>query len=96
MVIKNLNDFGFNTENRTYIIAEIGINHRGDIEVAKQLIDSAIRTGVDAVKFQTYLTEKRVPQGNKELFKILKDLELPFNAFKELKEYANNKNVDFF
>ena len=96
MVIKNLKDYGFNTENRTYIIAEIGINHRGDIEVAKQLIDSAIRTGVDAVKFQTYLTEKRAPKGNKEIFKLLKDLELPFNAFKELKEYANKNNVDFF
>lgn len=96
MVIKNLKDYGFKTENRTYFIAEIGINHRGDIEVAKQLIDSAIRTGVDAVKFQTYLTEKRAPKGNKEIFKLLKDLELPFNAFKELKEYANKNNVDFF
>ena len=96
MVIKNLKDYGFNTENRTYIIAEIGIKHRGDIEVAKQLIDSAIRTCVDAVKFQTYLTEKRAPKGNKEIFKLLKDLELPFNAFKELKEYANKNNVDFF
>lgn len=96
MVIKNLKDYGFNTENRTYIIAEIGINHRGDIEVAKQLIDSAIRTGVDAVKFQTYLTEKRAPKGNKEIFKLLKDLELPFNAFKELKDYSNKNNVDFF
>ena len=96
MVIKNLKDYGFNTDNRTYIIAEIGINHRGNIEVAKQLIDSAIRTGVDAVKFQTYLTEKRAPKGNKEIFKLLKDLELPFNAFKELKEYANKNNIDFF
>ena len=51
MVIKKLKDFGFNTENRTYIIAEIGINHRGDINIAKQLIDSAVRSGVDAVKF---------------------------------------------
>ena len=52
--IKELNKFGFNTKNRTYIIAEIGINHRGDINIAKKLIESAARTGVDAVKFQTY------------------------------------------
>lgn len=96
MVIKNLKEYGFNTENRTYIIAEIGINHRGSVEVAKELIDSAVRAGVDAVKFQTYLTEKRAPKGNEEIFKILKDLELPFEAFKELKEYANQYNVDFF
>ncbi len=96
MVIKNLRDFGFNTNNRTYIIAEIGINHRGDIEVAKQLIDSAVRSGVDAVKFQTYLTEKRAPKGNKEVFQTLKSLELPFKAFKELKDYTKQYDVDFF
>ena len=96
MVIKKLRDFGFNTDNRTYIIAEIGINHRGDINIAKQLIDSAVRSGVDAVKFQTYITEQRAPEGNDEVFKILKDLELPFEAFKELKDYANQYDVDFF
>ena len=96
MVIKKLKDFGFNTENRTYIIAEIGINHRGDINIAKQLIDSAVRSGVDAVKFQTYITEQRAPKGNDEVFKILKDLELPFEAFKELKDYAKQYDVDFF
>lgn len=96
MVSKNLKEYGFNTENKTYIIAEIGINHRGDLDVAKQLIDSAVEAGVDAVKFQTYLTEKRVPEGNKEVFDILKSLELPFESFKELKEYANKYNVDFF
>ena len=96
MVIKKLKDFGFNTENRTYIIAEIGINHRGDINIAKQLIDSAVRSGVDAVKFQTYITEQRAPKGNDEVFKILKDLELPFEAFKELKEYTKQYDVDFF
>ena len=36
--IKELKKFGFNTNNRTYIVAEIGINHRGDINVAKKLI----------------------------------------------------------
>ena len=96
MVIKKLRDFGFNTDNRTYIIAEIGINHRGDINIAKQLIDSAVRSGVDAVKFQTYITEQRAPKGNDEVFKILKDLELPFEAFKELKDYTKQYDVDFF
>lgn len=96
MVNKNLKEYGFNTDNKTYVIAEIGINHRGDIELAKQLIDSAVKAGVDAVKFQTYLTEKRAPAGNKEIFDILKTLELPFEAFKELKEYTKQYNVDFF
>jgi len=96
MTIKNLKNFGFNTNNRTYIIAEIGINHRGDIEIAKKLIDSAVRSGVDAVKFQTYLTEKRAPKGNIEMFDLLKNLELPFEAFRELKDYSNKQKIDFF
>ena len=37
MVIKRLREYGFNTDNRTYVIAEIGINHRGDVNVAKSL-----------------------------------------------------------
>ena len=96
LIIKNLKKFGFNTNNRTYIVAEIGINHRGDVDVAKKLVESAARTGVDAVKFKTYLTEKRAPKNNKEIFKILKDLELPFEAFKELKAHSKSCGVDFF
>ena len=72
MKIKNLRQYGINTEKRTYIIAEIGINHGGNLDAAKRLIESASRTGVDAVKFQTYLTEKRAPKGNQEVFDILK------------------------
>ena len=41
----------------TYIVSEIGINHNGDLEIAKQLIDAAVKAGVDAVKFQ-----KRTPE----------------------------------
>ena len=96
LTIKDLKKFGFNTDNRTYIVAEIGINHRGDVNVAKKLIESAAKTGADAVKFQTYLTEKRAPKNNKEIFKILKNLELPFEAFKELKDYSKYCGVDFF
>ncbi|MCM8530260.1 MAG: N-acetylneuraminate synthase family protein [Lentisphaeraceae bacterium] len=94
--MKNLKEFGFNTDNRTYIIAEIGINHGGDIELAKKLIDSAVRSGVDAVKFQTYLTEKRAPEGNQVVFDILKKHELPLEAFGELKKYADQYDVEFF
>ena len=96
LIIKDLKKFGFNTDNRTYIVAEIGINHRGDVDVAKKLIESAAKTGADAVKFQTYLTEKRAPKNDKEIFKILKDLELPFEAFKELKDYSKYCGIDFF
>lgn len=94
--MKNLEEYGLKTKNRTFVIAEIGINHGGSLECAKELIDSAVRAGVDAVKFQTYLTEKRAPRGNQEIFDILKKCELPFEAFSELKEYAENKGCIFF
>lgn len=94
--IKRLRDYGFNTDNRTYIIAEIGINHGGSLDSAKHLIDSAARTGCDAVKFQTYLTEKRAPAGNQEVFDILKKCELPFSDFGELQAHAKALNIDFF
>ena len=56
---------------KTFVIAEIGINHGGNLKTAKKLIDSAVRAGVDAVKFQTYITEKRVKK-NSPIFDILK------------------------
>lgn len=96
MIIKNLSDFGFNTSKSCYVIAEIGINHGGDLNLARRLIDSAVRAGVDAVKFQTYITEKRAPKGNKAVFDILKKCELPFDDFKTLKDYAESKSVTFF
>lgn len=93
--IKNLREYGFNTDHRTYVSAEIGLNHGGDIEVAKQLIDSAVRAGVDAVKFQTYITEKRAPEGNQAIYDLMKKCELQFEAFKDLKEYTKQYQVDF-
>ena len=93
--MKNLRSYGFNTENKTYIIAEIGINHNGSFELAKKLIESAARAGVDAVKFQTYITEKRV-QKDSPIFDILKKCEFSFDIFSKLKLYAENFNIDFF
>lgn len=93
--MKNLSDYGFNTENSVYVIAEIGINHDGNVKLAKQLIDSAVKTGVDAVKFQTYITEKRVAEDS-PAYAILKKSELPFEVFKELKDYTNQYSIQFF
>ena len=48
---------------KTFIIAEIGINHNGDINLAKKMIDTAKKIGADAVKFQSYITENLVSEG---------------------------------
>jgi len=94
--MKKLKDYGFNTDNKTYVIAEIGINHGGNLDTAFKLIDSAAKTGCDAVKFQTYLTEQRAPKGNQEIFDILKKCELPFKDFEKLKEHTKGYGIDFF
>lgn len=93
---KKLRDFGFNTDNRTYVIAEIGLNHGGDVALAKALIKAAARAGADAAKFQTYVTEKRAPKGNQPVRDLLQSLELPFEAFAELKDAAEGAGIDFF
>ena len=84
--MKKLKNHGFNTSKLFYTIAEIGINHGGDLDKAKSLIDSAVRAGADSVKFQTYLTEKRTPKDS-PIFDILKQCELPFDAFEKLKNH---------
>ena len=80
--------------NKTFIIAELGINHGGSLKVAKKLIDSAVRSGVDAVKFQTYITEKRVKKKS-PIFSILKKCELSYKDFQILKSYSEKKGVEF-
>ena len=50
----------FNFKNKVLIIAEIGNNHEGSFKLAKRLIEKAAKAGVDAVKFQTFKTEKYV------------------------------------
>ncbi|NLF51375.1 MAG: N-acetylneuraminate synthase, partial [Leptolinea sp.] len=49
----------------TYVVAEIGINHNGDLENAKKMIDAAKHAGVDAVKFQKRTPELCVPDNQK-------------------------------
>ncbi len=58
--MKSLKDYGFNTNNKVYIIAEIGINHGGSIDVARELIDSVAKTGAECPKSAPHLCRKRM------------------------------------
>ena len=80
---------------RNFLIAEVGINHNGKLNEAMKLIDAAKKSGADAVKFQTYVTEKRV-NNNSPIFNILKRCELQFDDFYKLKKYCDKKNIIFF
>lgn len=95
--------------NRTIIIAEAGVNHNGDIKLAKQLIDVASEAGVDYVKFQTFKANKLVSQSAKRAtyqikntgdadqtqLEMLKKLELSHQEHLELIDYCNQKNIRF-
>lgn len=93
---------------RTYIIAEAGVNHNGDFELAKKMILDGKKAGVDAVKFQTFKAGNLVASNakkaeyqlkstdNKESQQdMLKKLELSFREFCLLKEYAAELDIDF-
>lgn len=94
--------------NRCYLIAEIGVNHNGDIELAKKLIYEAKNCGADAVKFQTFkaelLASELTPKVKYQInttgieeshFDMLKKLELSFDDHFILKEYCDELNIDF-
>ncbi len=89
----------------SYIIAEIGINHNGDIDLAKELIDMAHNSGCDAVKFQkrdiesVYSTEeldkpRESPWGTTTR-EQKNGIEFNIVEYKELEEYTNEKGLDF-
>lgn len=91
-----------------FIIAEAGVNHNGDIVLAKKMIDVAADAGADAVKFQTFHAEDLVTQtaekadyqkittdGEESQFDMLKELELPENVFYELSAYAAARGIIF-
>ena len=92
---------------KTFIIAEIGVNHNGDIELAKRMIKKASQTGADAVKFQTFVAENIISVNAKKAkyqeknskessqFEMVKNLELTKKDFIELSKYAESKNILF-
>ena len=93
---------------KTFIIAEAGVNHNGSVTIAKKLIDAAIKTGADAIKFQSFIADKIVRRdapkaeyqkrwtGQEESqYGMLKRLELSRDAHKTLIEYCKSKKIEF-
>ena len=78
-----------------YVIAEIGINHNGQMNTAKELIDQAKGARTHAVKLQTYITEKRVEKDS-PIYHLLKQCELTVDQQKELFFYAREKGIEIF
>jgi len=91
------------------IVAEIGVNHNGDEELARKMIKCAKKCGADGVKFQTWSTEeiilddvelasyqKESIKTNSTQFAMLKKLEIPYDRYFALKEYAEELGLLFF
>ena len=81
---------------RTFVIAEIGVNHEGDKDVAADLIRKAAKCGADAVKFQTYLAEEYVSTVQPERLERVKRFQLSFDDFADLAAVAKSEGVLFF
>ncbi len=90
------------------IIAEAGVNHNGDLGLAKQLVDVATGAGVDAVKFQTFKAadlvtkgadmaeyQKGQGKGPKSQYDMVEGLELDYSCFLELKNYCHKNGILF-
>lgn len=91
-----------------FIISEVGVNHNGSLELAKQLVDVAAECGADAVKFQTFKAATLVTRSAKQAdyqtantgkqesqFDMLKRLELSEADHQELVDYCQLKNIEF-
>lgn len=95
-------------ESSTYIIAEAGVNHNGNMAVAKQLIDVAADAGANAVKFQTFSADDlilksvekapyqtKTTSGDESQYDMLKSLEVKVDQNIELLTYCKQKNITF-
>lgn len=91
---------------KTFIVAEIGINHNGDIRLAKQLIDVAVVAGCDAVKFQKRTVDKvytkefldsprQSPWGNTQRAQK-EGLELSKEDYDEIDRYCREKGIEWY
>jgi len=96
--------------NKVLIIAEAGVNHNGDLNTAKKMIDVAVEAGVDYIKFQTFKSENLVSKDAKKAdyqiqnttnpaenqLQMLKKLELSHDQHLELINYCSLRNISFF
>lgn len=91
-----------------FIIAEAGVNHNGDLDLAKRLVDTAVAAGANAVKFQTFKAarlvtseapkaeyQQRATAGNESQYEMLRRLELSTEAHQELIAYCRRLGIIF-
>ncbi len=101
--------FAFAESDPVVVIGEIGVNHNGDMAVARRLIDAAADAGADIVKVQAFRTEDEISrfaplapyqraangEGPATQFELVKALELPSDAFVDLGRYCTERGIGF-
>lgn len=80
---------------RIFTIAEIGINHEGDMDKALKMIELAAEAGTDAVKFQTYLPEEYISASQPERLERVRRFSLSFDQFRQLATRCQEYNIGF-
>ena len=81
-------------KSQPYIIAEIGLNHDGNLNKAFSLVKSAKSAGADAVKFQLFKAQDLYLENSKN-FKMVKKFELSFSKIYKLRKFSKSLNIDF-
>jgi N-acetylneuraminate synthase len=103
-----IGNFLLSEDSATFIIAEAGVNHGGDINLAKKLVDIGVEAGVNAVKFQAFKADKLILSSVKKAtyqrqttstkesqYNMLRKLEISKEINKELKDYCEKKGIIF-
>jgi sialic acid synthase SpsE len=85
----------FDVDKEVLVVAEIGNNHEGSLEVAKEMVRRAADSGAHAVKFQTFRTEHFVSVRDRARFERLKSFELSFQGFEDLHDLARSLGLLF-
>lgn len=88
----------------TFVIAEAGSNHNGDLSAAKELIDVAVEAGADAVKFQTFRADDMYVEDSGEaeyldddrsIYEIIEAMEMPYEWIPELHDHCRERDIYF-
>jgi sialic acid synthase SpsE len=102
-----INKSKIDNQSKVFIIAEAGVNHNGNLQLAKKLCKAAKNAGADAIKFQTWKTRdlitrtvrtptyQKITTGEDSQFVMLKRLELSFTYFKEIFRYCKKIGIIF-
>ena len=93
---------------RVFVIAEAGVNHNGQLDIALTLVDKAIEAGADAIKFQTFTAKELVTKqaekadyqktnsnSGESQFQMLKKLELSVGEQKKIFEHCSSRGIQF-